>query len=206
MTIAYRGKGNIYLNITNRCPSDCSFCLGKFTDEVFGHVLRLQQEPGLEDIFRELELACLDGPAAEVVLAGLGEPTMRLDEVLSIVEWLRLRRLRSRLDTNGLAALVHPGRQVAAELATAGLDAVSISLVAHNPEVYNQLCRPIFSKAYRAVIAFAKACLAESMEVELTVVDQPGVDIGACESIAVRMGAEFRVRPLLAGDGEEERE
>ena len=32
MTIAYRAKGNIYLNITNRCSSDCTFCLAKFTD------------------------------------------------------------------------------------------------------------------------------------------------------------------------------
>jgi TatD family-associated radical SAM protein len=204
MTITYRGKGNLYLNITNRCPSSCSFCLGSFTSEVFGSDLRLEQEPELEEILRDLELAFLEGPAAEVVIAGLGEPTMRLEDVLAIVEWLRLRRIRSRLDTNGLASLVHPDRQVPAELAAAGLDRVSISLVAHNPEVYNQLCRPIFSKAFRAVIDFARSCKAEGLEVELTAVDQRPVDLGACRSMAEKLGAGFRVRPLVTATGQKE--
>lgn len=197
MAIAYRGKGNIYLNITNRCPSDCSFCLAKFTDTVFGYNLRLEQDPGLEEILVDLERAFMDGPAGAVVFAGLGEPTMRLDIVLRITEWLKLRRVPSRLDTNGLGALINPGRNVPAELAGAGLDAVSVSLVAHNSAVYNHLCRPIYTKAYREVLRFSQACIGEGISTELTVVELPEVDIEACRSIAERMGASFRVRPLI---------
>jgi cyclic pyranopterin phosphate synthase len=196
MTIAYRGKSNIYLNITNRCTCDCLYCIGRFRDGVFGYDLRLDSEPPLAEILHELERAFLDGEAESVVFAGLGEPTLRLDEVLGVIEWLHLRRIRSRLDTNGLGQLANPEVDLVSKLAEAGLDAVSISLVAHNPEVYNQVCRPVFSKAYREVLRFGGECVDRGISTELTVVDQPEVDIESCRSIALRMGAGFRVRPL----------
>jgi TatD family-associated radical SAM protein len=166
MTVVYRARGNIYLNITNRCSSDCVFCLAKFTDTFHGY-------------------------------------NLRLDEVIAVTEWLALRRISARLDTNGHGQLLHPERDVAHDLAAAGLGAVSVSLVAHNSEVYNQLCRPMFSKAYRAVLKFAEDCLKEGMKVTLSVVDLPEVDIEACRDIAQKMGAEFRVRKLLTPDSEE---
>ena len=126
MTIAYHAKGNIYLNITGRCSSDCSFCLAKFTDRVFGYDLKLETEPDLEEVLRELELSFLDGPAKEVVFVGLGEPTMRLDVVLGVVEWCRLRRIKTRLVTNGHGQLINPDVDVVHELARQGLDSVSI--------------------------------------------------------------------------------
>jgi len=203
MTIVYRIKNSLYLNITNRCSSDCTFCLAKFAHTFRGFDLKLEREPALEDILRELELAFLEGPADEVVFVGFGEPTLRLDEVLAVCEWLKVRRIPSRLDTNGHGQLLHPDRDVARELAAAGLGAVSVSLVAQNAEVYNQLCRPMFSKAYRAVLKFAEDCLKEGMKVTLSVVDLPEVDIEACRDIAEKMGADFRVRPLLTPESEE---
>lgn len=203
MTIAYRAKDNIYLNITNRCSSDCVFCLKKFTSTIFGYDLSLDHEPGLDEILRDLELEFLEGPAAEVVFAGLGEPTLRLEEVVRVTEWLTTRRIASRLDTNGHGQLLNPDREVVAELVAAGLGAVSISLVAPNSEVYNQVCRPIYDKAFRAVIRFAEECVAAGIATRLTVVDMPEIDIEACRSIAEKMGADLFVRPLLTPDSEE---
>jgi cyclic pyranopterin phosphate synthase len=106
--IAYHGKGNIYLNVTNRCSCACTFCLREFTDEVYGYPLVLDHEPSVEQITQALELAFLDEPADEVVFCGLGEPTLRLPEVLAVTEWLRLRRIPTRLNTNGLGRLANP--------------------------------------------------------------------------------------------------
>lgn len=201
--IVYRAKGNLYVNITNRCSSDCVFCLAKFTDTLFGYNLRLRKEPELDDVLNRLELAFLEGPADEVVFVGLGEPTMRIDILLKTIEWCRLRKISTRLDTNGLGRLINPGRDLPGELAGAGLDAVSISLVAHNSEVYNQLCRPIFSKAFREVLAFARDCLEAGIRTELSVVELPEVDIESCRAIAEKIGANFRIRPLLTKNSEE---
>jgi TatD family-associated radical SAM protein len=196
-TIAYRGKGNIYLNITVRCSCSCTFCLAEWTNEVFGYDLTLHAEPEVEEIVQAIEIAFLDGPADEVVFCGLGEPTMRLDDVLALTEWLRLRRIPSRLVTNGHGELLNPDRDVAAELAAAGLDAATVSLIAADPATYDELCRPVFSKAHKAVIRFARRCVEEGVATTVTAVDQPGVDLADCEALARAIGAEFRARHLV---------
>jgi cyclic pyranopterin phosphate synthase len=195
--IVYRGHGNIYLNITSRCSSDCDFCLRRFTDEVYGASLQLVDEPSAEQIEHAIELAFLDGPAAEVVFCGLGEPTIRLDVVLQVTEWLRLRRIPSRLDTNGHGELLNPDVDVPAALAAAGLDAVSVSLNAADPEVYDLICRPLFAKAHRAVIRFAAECVRHGITTSLTAVDQPAADLPGCKAIARAAGARFRARALV---------
>ena len=205
--IAYRGaSGAIYLNITNRCSSDCVFCMRTWTDSIYGTDLRLANEPATEDILAAIEYAYMEGPAPEVVFCGLGEPTMRLDVVLAVTEWLRLRRIRTRLNTNGHAALLNPSVEVAAALAEAGLCAVAVSLNAADPLAYNAICRPTFAKAYRAVLEFAGDCVANSIETTLTAVDLPEADIPGCEVLAQRLGAAFRARRLVTSAQQREEE
>lgn len=193
-TVAYRAGDALYLNITNRCSSACEFCLREWTDGVYGERLWLAQEPEPDDVLQAVELAFLDGPADEVVFCGFGEPTMRLDVVLAVTEWLRLRRIRSRLDTNGHGQLLNPDVDVPAALAAAGLDAVTVSVNAASPEEYDRVCRPVFAKSYRAVLRFAEQCLAQGMETTLTAVDYPGSDLPAVADLAAAMGAGFRAR------------
>ena len=193
-TIVYRGKDNLYLNITNRCSCDCGFCFRSFTSDVFGSDLALSQEPTIDELTREIELAYLDGPADEVAFVGMGEPTMRLDVVLAVTEWLTTRRLRSRLVTNGHGRLLNPGADVVASLARVGLDAVTVSLNAADPQTYDLLCRPMFSKAFREVILFARSCVEGGIATTLTAVDLPEADPDGCRAIAEAVGASFRLR------------
>ena len=196
--IAYRGGDAIYLNITNRCSCACEFCLREWAEGVFGESLVLDHEPEIEDVTRAIELEFLDGAADEVVFCGFGEPTIRLDVVLAVTEWLRLRRIRARLDTNGHGQLLNPETDVPAALAAAGLSAVTVSLNAAAPEAYDLVCRPLFSKAHRAVIRFAEQCLQHGMETTLTAVAYPDADLTGCEAIATALGADFRARSLAA--------
>ena len=197
-TVAYRAGDSLYLNITNRCSSACEFCLREWTDGVYGVDLRLDHEPALAEVTQAIEVAFLDGPADEVVFCGFGEPTMRLDLVLAVTEWLRLRRIRSRLDTNGHGELLNPEMDVPAALAAAGLDAVTVSLNAATPEEYDRVCRPVFTKSYRAVLRFAEQCLAHGIETTLTAVDYPGADLPAVADLAAALGAGFRARGYAA--------
>ena len=141
-TIGYEAFGNLYLNITNRCSANCVFCIRHFSDGVYGYNLRLSREPSEEEILREIERLDL-AHYKEVVFTGFGEPTCRFDGLLRITAWLSKKGLHVRLDTNGHAALMYPGRDVVAELKTAGLDAVSVSLNAESQEKYNWLCKPV---------------------------------------------------------------
>lgn len=192
--IVYRGKGNVYVNLTNRCTCACTFCLREFTDEVYGYSLRLRGEPTADEVTQAIELELAEEPADEMVFCGLGEPTLRLPEVIAVTEWLSLRRLRSRLNTNGLGQLANPGPSVVDQLVNAGLGGVSVSLNAPDPATYNRLCRPLYDHAFRAVLAFSRECVDAGLPTQLTVVSHPEVDLDACADIARALHATFKVR------------
>ena len=192
-TIGYEAHGNLYLNITNRCSADCVFCIRKSCDGVYGYDLRLSREPSEEEIMQELENLNL-AKYKEVVFTGFGEPTCRFDTVIRLTQWLHQRGIPVRLDTNGHAALICPGRDVVAELKAAGLTALSVSLNAESEEKYNRLCRPVFEGSYRAMLDFTKRAIMTGIRTRMTVVGQQGIDIEECERIATGLGASFRVR------------
>jgi GTP 3',8-cyclase len=149
----------LYLNITNRCSNNCYFCLKRYKQGVGGFNLKLTHEPTLEEITSELSevlhMRCWD----ELVFCGFGEPTMRLDVLLSVARWVRQqcgRPLQIRLDTNGHGYLLNPGRDVAGELKSAGVDRVSVSLNAGDKETYIEICKPTCPDAYEAVQEFIR--------------------------------------------------
>lgn len=192
-TISYQSFGNLYLNITNQCSASCVFCIRHFSDGVYGYNLRLSKEPSEEEIIRELESLNLT-QYKEVVFTGFGEPTCRFDMLLRLTTWLHKKGMHVRLDTNGHASLMYPGRDVVEELKTAGLDAVSVSLNAESEEKYNRLCKPVFEGSYGALLDFTKKAVKAGIRTRMTVVWQPDINISECEKIASGLGASFKVR------------
>ncbi|TQD23601.1 radical SAM protein [Methanolobus vulcani] len=192
-TIGYEAFGNLYLNITNQCSANCTFCIRDGCDGVYGYNLRLSREPTEQEIISDLEKHDLS-TYKEVVFTGFGEPTCRFDTVLHITKWLSKKGINVRLDTNGHAALMYPGRNVVEELKSAGMDAVSVSLNAESEEIYNKICKPKYEGSYQAVLDFAKEAVRAGIKTRMTVVGQDAIDIDKCEKIATDIGATFRVR------------
>lgn len=189
--IAYRIRDSLYLNITNRCTNACSFCIRFRSDFVKGHNLRLRTEPTAEEVIREIGDPRI---YKEVVFCGLGEPLQRLDLVRDVSRWIKAHGGRVRVNTNGHAALIH-GRDILPELA--GLvDAVSVSLDAQDAATYDRICKPVFPNAFDAVIGFIREARRHIPEVQVTVVEAEGVDIGRCREIAEGLGVTLRVRKL----------
>ncbi len=198
-TILYEAHGNLYLNITNRCTAECVFCIKRYSDGVYGYNLRLSREPELSDIIKELSGVELS-KYREVVFTGLGEPLVRLDDVLEITRWLTARGMPARLDTIGHAKILYPERKVAQELADAGMKIVSISLNAQDEETYNRLCAPKSRNAYVKMLEFARDVSKAVMELRFTVVNLPAVDIPKCREIAKEYCADFKVRGYSGED------
>jgi cyclic pyranopterin phosphate synthase len=192
-TILYEAHGNLYFNITNRCTAECLFCIKRYSDGVYGYNLRLSREPSLSQILKELSNIELS-KYKEAVFTGLGEPLVRLNDVLEITKWLTSRGIPVRLDTIGHARLLYSDRNVAKELAEAGVKIVSVSLNAQDENTYNQLCSPRFKDAYRKMLEFARDVSKAGMELRFTVLNLPKVDIARCSEIAETYGAEFKVR------------
>jgi TatD DNase family protein len=190
--ITYPIRNSLYLNITNRCTSACTFCVRYYTDFVKGHNLRLREEPTAAQLIKEI-----GDPKRydEVVFCGYGEPLLRLDVVKAVAAEVKKRAGKVRIDTNGHANLIHK-RNVLPEL-TGLVDAVSVSLNAQNAEVYGKLSQPQFgATAYEAVKEFIREAKKYIPDVTATVVTAPGVDVEACRKIADELGAKFRVREL----------
>jgi len=195
--LAYVLGDALYLNLTSACTLACTFC-PKIRDDdwvVGGYDLRLAKAPSADEVFEaalRLGLAGRD----EVVFTGLGEPTRRLDVLLDLVRRLKSAGVRRvRLDTDGLASL-REGKDAAALLGEAGLDAVSVSLNAPDADTYARLCPSRYGReAYAAVKAFVRACVGRIPDVAASAVALPGLSEEGCRRAAEALGARFRWRP-----------
>ena len=82
MTIFYRVHDNLYVNLTNKCPCSCTFCLRQTRDHMENsNVLWLDHTPSLAEVMDAMEQVDFS-QYREVVFCGFGEPMMRLPELL----------------------------------------------------------------------------------------------------------------------------
>jgi TatD DNase family protein len=191
--VAYRLGDGIYLNLTNRCSLACRFCLKHAGSDLGRIPLGLRVEPSAEEVLSAAEAELDAAPAGEVVFCGLGEPLLRLPVVLEAGRALRARGVRVRVNTDGLANLVH-GRDVLPELAGA-VDALSVSLNAPDAVTHARLCPSAHGPAaFEAVCAFIRRAVELVPEVTATAVRQPGLELAAVEALARSLGAHFRSR------------
>ena len=199
MTITYQVKNAVYVNLTNRCPCNCTFCLRHNGPGVFGSgPLWLEREPTLEETIESLGQWNYER-FREVVFCGYGEPTERLDVLLAAAAHLKERdpALRVRVNTNGLSDLIH-GKPTA-PLFVGKVDCLSISLNTDDPAEYLSVCRPKFgAAAYPAMLKFTQEAAALLPSVVMTVVGEPITSLEKqerCRKIAEGLGARLRVRP-----------
>jgi len=199
MNITYQVKNAVYVNLTNRCPCDCAFCLRKNGPGVYGSgSLWLEREPTVQEVIDSLASWDLS-KYPEVVFCGYGEPTERLDVLLEAAAWLKANRpsVHIRVNTNGLADLI-AGQQTSSRFQ--GLvDTLSISLNTPDAEEYLSLCRPRFgTAAYPAMLRFAEEARKYVPDVVMTIVGEPVTSLEkqtACQAICDRLGVRLRVRP-----------
>lgn len=187
----------VYVNLTNRCPCACTFCLRQTKEMEEGHSLWLKKEPTVEEVIQEFQKYDLDD-FKEVVFCGFGEPLERVEDVVQIAGILKhfRRDLPIRINTNGLANLIHQ-RDVTPEL-KGRIDTVSISLNAPDAGEYDTLTRSRFGKeSFQAMLDFASLCRQYVPHVVMTVVDIIGDEkIQRCQAICDELGVKLRVRPF----------
>jgi TatD family-associated radical SAM protein len=196
-TFVYWLDDNLYLNITNNCSNNCYFCFRNFKNGVGGFNLRLKQEPSIEEIISELKDVINKRNWEEVVFCGFGEPMMRLDVILDVTKSIKKNYNKTiRIDTNGQAYLLNPGRDVVKELKDAGVDKLSISLNAPDKKTYDEICRPKIENAYESVLEFIKKAK-DKFDLEVTAVRVPELDIDAIELKAKELGVKLRIREYI---------
>ena len=197
MTIVYEVHSGLYVNLTNRCPCACTFCLRQTMDHVGNSVgLWLEHEPTpdeIKDAMRRMDMSKYE----EVVFCGFGEPTERLDVLLETAKFVKDNwNLPTRINTNGLGDLVN-GESIAPRLAGL-IDTVSISLNTPNAGRYFELTRSKFGpKSFDAMLSFARSCVGVVPKVVMTTVDTTITkeEEAQCAAICADIGAVYRIRP-----------
>ena len=198
MTITYPVNKGLYINMTNRCPCACTFCLRHNADGVYGSdSLWLDREPTVQEVCDSVDTWDLN-QFNEVVFCGYGEPTERLEDLLLVAKYIKAKGdIKIRINTNGLADLIWQ-KQTAPQLKDL-IDTVSISLNTPNQEDYLKVVRPKFGAgSYDAMLRFTKDCTAYVPNVVMTVVDVVTTkeEQEQCRKICENIGARLRVRPF----------
>jgi TatD DNase family protein len=190
--IVYPIRRSLYVNLTNRCTNDCTFCARQQSFYVKGHNLRLEHEPTAEQILQAIKQQ--PGSYEEIVFCGFGEPLLRLESIIQVAKQLKAQGYKIRINTNGQGNLIHQ-RNILPEL-TGLVDALSVSLNTENEQKYLELCRPQFGPGtYAAIKDFIRQAKQYIPEITVTVLDMPGIDIEQCRQIAeAELGVGFRVR------------
>lgn len=193
-THIYKIDKNLYINLTNRCTNRCTFCVRDQSAEYEGYSLWLKEgEPTAEQVIAEIGDPC---KYEEIVFCGYGEPTHRLDAVLSICDFVHSRGGRTRLNTNGHGNIINK-RNIAPELFNK-IDGVNISLNSYDKASYDGICRPNIDGAFEGMIEFAKACKIAGVNCWFSVVDCIGEEaVEHCREIAKSVGIPLRVRKFI---------
>ncbi|MEF3279663.1 MAG: TatD family nuclease-associated radical SAM protein [Elusimicrobiota bacterium] len=206
MEIAYEVKNGLYLNITNRCPNSCTFCM-KFKGHMnyMKYNLKLLKEPDYDPIKKDIEDHFSRKKYDEIVFCGYGEPTMRFDLIKDVAKSIREGKfnnvpvnIRIRINTNGLGNLINK-RDITTEMKGL-IDALHISVNTVNPKQWIEIMRPLKEfkeNGFAAVIDFVKSAKDNVNEVVVTAVDLKEVDIQAVMRFARSLGVNFRLRPFI---------
>ena len=197
MTILYKVHDNLYVNLTNRCPCSCTFCLRQTRESMEGSdPLWLSHTPSFEEVEAEFEKFDLSN-YKEVVFCGFGEPTEALDVLLETAKYVKERYgKKTRINTNGLGNLVN-GRDIA-PLFEGLIDTLSISLNTPDAKKYYELVRPKFGeKSFDAMLEFAKESKKYVPNVVMTTVDTTLTkeEEQQCREICEKLGVTYRIRP-----------
>lgn len=193
--ILYVYKDKVYLNITNKCPCACTFCIRSKKDAIGdASNLWLNHNPSFEEVKAAIDAFDFNG-YNEIIFCGYGEPTNSFDVLVKTAQYIRSKLdIKIRVNTNGLGSLVN-GRDISAELCS-NVDTVSISLNCSNKEDYLKTVRPKFGiDSFDEMLDFAKKCRALTENVVLSVVDVIGEEeVEKCKKIAEGLNIPLRVR------------
>lgn len=197
MEILYKVHKGLYVNLTNKCPYACTFCLRQTMDRVGeSDRLWLEKEPTYEEVveaFKKFDMSEFE----ELVFCGFGEPTAAFDVLIKVAAYAKEKfHIPTRLNTNGMGNLINE-RDIVPEMKGL-IDTVSVSLNHPDKDAYLELVRSKFGEqSYDAMIGFAKACVDVVPNVVMTTVDTTITheEEKRCQKICDEIGARYRIRP-----------
>jgi TatD DNase family protein len=182
---------SLYINITNRCNADCTFCRRKEDPFLRGYNLGMKksEEPTADVYIKEI-----GDPTKydEIVFCGYGEPTIRWGIVKEIAKYVKENSGKTRINTDGHGNLINK-RDITPEMKDL-IDVVSISFNSFDSKQYAKLMR-VSENHFEEMKNFARFAKPFVKKVVMSVVSLDEVEIEKSRKVVEEeIGAEFRVR------------
>lgn len=201
-TLVYFLNNTMYINLTNLCTNKCVFCIRGLNDSVAGADLRLENENvDAQTVIEEIKQNEPEN-RHEIVFCGYGEPLIKIEVIKEVARFIKKNypNVPVRVNTNGQANLIHR-RNVVSELVGL-IDRISVSLIAENADVYEELTKCKFDKkmAYESVKNFMSTCVDYGIQTTATVVvgyKNYKINVEKCKKIAEELGVDFKIREWL---------
>ena len=198
MEILYKVHNNLYVNLTNRCPYACTFCLRQTMDRIGeSDRLWLEREPLAKEVIDEFAKFNMED-YDEVVFCGFGEPTEAFDVLKEVASYVKKTYNKPiRINTNGVGNLINK-RDIVPEMEGI-IDTVSISLNDPDKKRYNELVKcygesyyPLDKKDYIGIQGFDCSGLTYWTYKEVS-----GVNIGYSTSQQQEVLKKYKVKDTL---------
>jgi TatD DNase family protein len=190
-SFTYLLGNSLYINITNRCNADCTFCRRKEDPFLRGYNLGMKksEEPPADVYIKEIgDSTKYD----EIVFCGYGEPTIRWDVVKKVAEYVKKNGAKTRINTDGHGNVINK-KDITPEMKDL-IDVVSISFNSSNPKQYAELMN-VNEGHFEEMKQFAIKSKPFVKKVVMTVVSLDEVEIEKSRKIVEEeIGVEFRVR------------
>jgi len=182
---------SLYINITNRCNADCTFCRRKEDPFLRGYNLGMKksEEPTSDVYIKEI-----GDPSKydEIVFCGYGEPSIRWDVVKEIAKYVKMNGGNTRINTNGHGNIINK-RDITPEMKDV-IDIVSISFNTFDSKQYAELMQ-VSENHFEEMKNFARLAKQYVKKVVMSVVSLDEVEIEKSRKVVEEeIGVEFRVR------------
>jgi TatD DNase family protein len=190
-SFTYLLGNSLYINVTNRCNADCTFCRRKEDPFLRGYNLGMKksEEPAAEVYIEEI-----GNPSKydEIVFCGYGEPTIRWDVVREVAKYVKANGGSTRINTNGHGNIINK-KDITPEMKDV-IDVVSISFNSFDSKQYAELMR-VSEEHFEAMKKFASLAKGFVKKVVMSVVSLDEVEIEKSRKVVEEeIGVEFRVR------------
>lgn len=196
-----RGFDELSLNITNRCPNSCVFCIRDHNTGWGVSNLYLKNEPSNEKIVSEAnkKIAQLKKSISKIKICGYGEPILRIQDIPKIIQGIERHFSIPtwQITTTGWPiSLIENSFQHLLNAQKEGLTNIYLSMHSTTAEKYAQIVRPSIEPqiAFNQTIEFAKKCRDIGLEVTMAFLAKTKIDINLIKDFTSNLDCKYDIR------------
>lgn len=199
-----KSKDEMSINLTNKCPNSCCFCI-RDRDLGWGvSNLYLNKDPSLNEIKKAIEKTLKDNPKIKmkkIKVCGYGEPILRINIIPKLVKFLKEKYPKAtiQLTTTGWPLYhIKRGEEHFKESVKLGLDQIYLGLNALNERSYKKYVRPSINskEAFRQTLKFITLSKKLKLKVTLSFIDFGEKNRKEIKRFSDKFKCEYNIRKL----------